>query len=380
MKYALSTAVILIAACLVYGLFWPTTFHPIAWQAPPVQPLHPPARTMPAITRLAAEAGTGPETVVIGPDGALYAGYDDGTIHRISINDAGRPAHDQVIATTNGRPMGLAFGPAINASRAADEPADAPLFGSAATALYVADARRGLLAIEADGSLRVLSKAAAGTPLHFANDVVVARDGTVYFTDASSPWGPDDYTAAIMAHGGKGRLLAYDPSARTTRVLLDGLQFANGVALSDDARYLLVAETGAYRIRRYWLGGPKAGRNDIVIDGLPGFPDGISSVPGADRYWVALFAPRSMLLDFAADKPALRTLTYRLPHWLQPGPGHVGHIIAIDGAGQVQDNLVDRSEDAYAPITSVSAYADRLYLGSLTQSAIGELTTSERTP
>ena len=39
---------------------------------------------------------------------------------------------------------------------------------------------------------------------------------------------------------------------------MDGLQFANGVVLSPDESYLLVAETGAYRITRLWLGGARA--------------------------------------------------------------------------------------------------------------------------
>lgn len=54
-----------------------------------------------------------------------------------------------------------------------------------------------------------------------------------------------------------GRLLAYDPKTRATRVLLGGLFFANGVALSGKEDFVAVAETGSWTVRRYWLKGPK---------------------------------------------------------------------------------------------------------------------------
>jgi sugar lactone lactonase YvrE len=54
---------------------------------------------------------------------------------------------------------------------------------------------------------------------------------------------------------------------------------------------VLVNETGAYRISRYWLTGPKAGTHDMFIDNLPGLPDNLA-FNGSNRL-VALYAPRS---------------------------------------------------------------------------------------
>jgi sugar lactone lactonase YvrE len=51
---------------------------------------------------------------------------------------------------------------------------------------------------------------------------------------------------------GYGRLLEYDFDTKVTRVLMRGLKFANGVALSDDENFILVAETYGFRIWRYW--------------------------------------------------------------------------------------------------------------------------------
>ena len=44
--------------------------------------------------------------------------------------------------------------------------------------------------------------------------------------------------------------------------MLDRLMFANGVALGPGDEYVLVNETLAARITRYWVRGPKAGQSD----------------------------------------------------------------------------------------------------------------------
>ncbi|KAM3338328.1 hypothetical protein P3S68_030414 [Capsicum galapagoense] len=50
--------------------------------------------------------------------------------------------------------------------------------------------------------------------------------------------------------------MKYDTSTKQVTLLLEGLSFANGVALSKDKTFGLVAETSACRILRYWLKGP----------------------------------------------------------------------------------------------------------------------------
>ena len=75
-----------------------------------------------------------------------------------------------------------------------------------------------------------------------------------------------------------GRLLRYEPTADETTVLADGLQFANGVAVGPDERYVLVNETGRLpRSSGYGSKGSRVpGRTEVFIDNLPGLPDGIS--------------------------------------------------------------------------------------------------------
>ena len=54
-----------------------------------------------------------------------------------------------------------------------------------------------------------------------------------------------------------GRLLKFDPRSGRTLCLVEGIWFANGVALSVDESFVLVAETWGLRILRHWLKGPK---------------------------------------------------------------------------------------------------------------------------
>ena len=388
MKKLLVLLLVALVAFVGYALFWPSTFMPQPWTPPPAQTGAAPVKSAPLddARRLAADVATGPEDVAIDDQGRLYAGYDDGTIRRFDANGG----NGEVFATTNGRPLGLAFtrGPVEPPGNAAQNGPRPTGDGAAATpgqraptgeqTLIVADAQKGLLAINAQGDITMLASGAGGTPFAFTDDVDVASDGSIYFTDASSKYGQHDYRADILEHGGHGRLMKYDPATGDVTVLLGGLQFANGVAVSRDDAYVLVTETGSYRVLRYWLTGDNAGQSDVFIDALPGFPDGISYSDDSDTFWVALFAPRNEMLDFAADKPWLRRIIFHLPEALQPAPAHVGRLLGLDSDGNVVTDLQDTNPSAFAPITSVEQSGGRLYLGSLTANAFAWIPAPQR--
>lgn len=347
----LAAIVMSIAAMAAYLLLWPVGIEPVAWQAPAAPALeneYAANDRLASVERLAEGAGTGPEDVAVDAQGRIYAGYTDGKVRRFNA-DGGS---GEIFADTGGRPLGLAFAPDGT--------------------LVIADADKGLLAAPEQHSLRLLTASANNVPFGFTDDVDIAADGSVYFSDASSKFGASEHKAAILEHGGHGRLLRYEPLADRTTVLLDGLQFANGVAIGPDERYVLVVETGAYRVLRYWIKGPQAGTHETFIDNLPGFPDSLS-FNGDDTFWLALFAPRNAAIDYMADKPWLREVVARLPAALQPTPPHHGFVLGLNTQGEIVYNLQDASADAYAPITSVEQVGDMLYLGSLTAPAIGRI-------
>jgi hypothetical protein len=217
-----------------------------------------------------------------------------------------------------------------------------------------------------------------GIPIRYADDVDVAADGKIYFSDASTKFGAKEsggtYEGSLldlMEHGGHGRLIVYDPTTRAAKTLLDGLNFANGVAVSHDQSYVLVNETGSSRVIRFWIKGQKKGQSETLIGSLPAFPDNISS--GLDgRYWVALVSPRNPLVDKLADKPFMRKVIQRMPAFMRPKAVAYGHIIAINDNGKVLIDLQD-PDGSYPINTSVTETKEYLYIGSLVAPVLGRI-------
>jgi sugar lactone lactonase YvrE len=291
-------------------------------------------------------SGYAPEDVALDAQNRIYSGVDDGRVMRLQADGTG----PEVFSNTHGRPLGLAFDSSGN--------------------LIVADALKGLLSIAPDGSVTVLTTGADGLPFGCTNDLDVAADGTIYFTDASSKFPLTNFTADILEHGPNGRLLAYDPKTKATRTILSHLCFANGVAVSPDQSFALVVETGAYRIHRVWLSGSKNGQAEIFIDNLPGFPDGISS-NGKDKFWLALVTPRDTTLDKLLPHPFLRKVIARLPKFLQPAPKRYSFVLGLDPNGRVIENLQDGSPECYAEIANAVERQGSLYFGSIGESTVG---------
>jgi sugar lactone lactonase YvrE len=303
---------------------------------------------------LTAGAGHKPEGVAIDGEGRIYSGMEDGRIVRWARGGVGSP---ELFASTGGRPLGMDFDRDGN--------------------LLVADANKGLLAINPQGAVSVLSTEAGGVPFRCTNDLDLAADGTVYFTDASSKFPLTAYKEDLFEHRPHGRLLAYEPATKQTRIVLDKIHFANGVAISPDQTFLLVVETGKYRVRRVWLSGEKKGTDEIFIDNLPGFPDNIST-NGHDKFWLALVTPRSPLLDKLLPLPFLRKVVLRLPEFVQPTPQRYGFVLGLDRDGRVVENLQDPSGQSFALISNVLEYQGQLYLGSIGEDALGHISLPEQ--
>ena len=147
------------------------------------------------------------------------------------------------------------------------------------------------------------------------------------------------------------------------KVIIDDLNFANGIAISADQSFLLVAETGSYRILKHWIMGPRSGETEVIIDNLPGFPDNINNGLNG-RFWIGLVSPRNALLDKLSNKPFIRKIVQRLPAFVRPKAVPSSHVIAIDGDGDVLMNLQDPAA-RFPALTGVFETRDALYLTSL---------------
>jgi sugar lactone lactonase YvrE len=340
---------LIVVVALAYLLLAPVPIAPAAW-TPPASPgltgQYAQNTRLSPVQKLPLGDGHKPEDVALDADGKIYAGFEDGRIVVLQ-SDGTQP---RVFAETHGRPLGLVFDRDGN--------------------LIVADAIKGLLSINKAGEVRVLADEADGVKFGCLNDLDIGADGTIYFTEASNKFPMSQFANDILEHQPNGRLLALDPQSRRPRTLLRNIYFANGVAVSPDQAFVLVAETGMYRIRRVWLKEPKMGQNDIFIDNLPGFPDGISS-NRRDRFWLALVTPRQALFDRMLPYPSVRKVVARLPKFLQPAPQRYSFVLGMNLQGQVVENLQNGSPDCFAQIANVVEHNGALYLGSIGEDTVG---------
>jgi sugar lactone lactonase YvrE len=361
LKKGFFALLILLLVIVLYFVAWPVPIEPVAWKAPPNPGYTGPfARNemLKGIEFLKIGTNHGPEDVAVDDQGRIYLATHEGWIVRLQP-DGSKPEN---WVNTKGRPLGIDFDQTGN--------------------LIVADAVRGLLSVSPEGKITELATVADGIPIRYADDVDCAADGKIYFSDASTKFGAKESGGTmegslleIMEHGGHGRLLVYDPATRQAKTLLSGLSFANGVAVSPDQTYVLINETGSYRVIRYWIAGPKKGKSEPMIENLPGFPDNIST--GLEgRFWVAFVSPRNPLVDDLSEKPFLRKVIQRMPSFIRPKATAYGHIIAIDGNGKVLKDLQD-PETGYPQNTSVTETKEFLYIGSLITPVVARLAKSK---
>jgi sugar lactone lactonase YvrE len=343
-------AALLVGAVLLYIFFFPLPFDMGAWN-PPAPPaptgVFAPNTGLAGVERL--DLGDfAPEDVALDPQGRIYGGAADGKLVRLDPD--GR--HPEVFADTHGRPLGLIFDHAGN--------------------LLVCDAEKGLLRVAPDGTVTVLATEAEGVPFRCTNDLDVADDGTIYFTDSSFKWPIAAFMIDLIEHQPRGRFMAYDPQTRTVRVLARNLYFANGVAVSPDQTFALFVETGTYRVDRYWISGPKQGTTDVFVDDLPGIPDGILG-NGKGQYWITLVSPRDPNFDWLMAHPFLRKAYLRLPGFLRTQPKDFAYVLETDANGKVLRTLQDSAPGAFVKITNAVEHNGQLYLGNIGQNALGRL-------
>ncbi|CAM3806015.1 SMP-30/gluconolactonase/LRE family protein [Parendozoicomonas haliclonae] len=354
MKSALAIALLVSA----YLSLWPVELQPVAWEAPQnpgYQGAFTPNTALDGLEQLEIAGEHGPEDIVQDKDGNLYTAVKSGWILR---KDKGSTEFQRWV-NTEGRPLGMDFDSLGN--------------------LVIADAFRGLLSVAPDKTLTVLTDTVNNTPILYADDVDIAPNGKMYFSDASTRFGAKDYGGTyeaslmdMMEHSRSGRVLVYNPADKTTSVVMEGLSFANGVAMDPQGRFFLVNETGEYRVHKFWLKGGKAGSSEVIFDNLPGFPDNI--VTGHNgRFWLGLVSPRVDVADWLADKPWLRTVVQRLPSFVQPGAKRYSHVVAIDENGSVQHSLQDPSGQFAFTTGALEADDGYLYISSLMENRAARL-------
>ena len=338
---------ILVAIVGAYFLLWPVPVDPVSWQAPEdrgyVDPFARNDLLKPA-SGISLGEFDGPEDATLGFDGHIYMTTNGGSIIRLQNRGVSE------FVNVGGRPLGI----------------EADKDGS----LVVANAVSGIQRVSVDGSVATLLGGIDGEKLANANNLAIGPDGLIYFSQSSTKFTAADFGGSyaaslldILEHGGHGNVYALDPSNGNVTRLMTGLNYANGVAISEDGSFLLVSETSHYRVLKYWLEGEQIGTTEVLIDNLPGFPDNIKSGMNG-RFWVGFAAPRNQIVDKLSARPFIRKMIQRLPTALRPKAEPLSHVIAINGDGDVLMNLHEPAA-RFPTLTGVLETRDSLYLTTL---------------
>ncbi|KAI8484732.1 hypothetical protein Bbelb_374950 [Branchiostoma belcheri] len=314
----------------------------------------------------------GPESLVT-YKGDLYTGTADGKVLRIrgeEVTLVGRtgtpPCGTYETEPTCGRPLGMRVDSLGN--------------------LYIADAYLGLLKMNISTgeheTLIPMDVEVAGHKMMFPNDLAIDRDGVIYLSDSSLTWQRRDVFSLVMEMKPDGRVLRYDTKTKQVRQIMDGISFSNGVELSPDQSYLVVAETSKARILKHHLRGEHAGRTDVLTDNLPGLPDNVrrSSRGG---YWVALAATRGTkgpnLMDAIQARAWLKRLIFKvLPmHLVLLAAPQYGLILEIDETGAIVASYHDPEAKSIASGSEIHEHEGHLYIGSYVARFLGRLALEE---
>jgi gluconolactonase len=107
---------------------------------------------------------------------------------------------------------------------------------------------RSVVRFEADATRTVLADSFEGKRLNSPNDVVVATDGSIWFTDPTYGIDSDDEGYTAKSEIGASNVYRIDPGTGDVSAVVTDMVRPNGLAFSIDERSLYVADTGASHV------------------------------------------------------------------------------------------------------------------------------------
>ncbi|XP_057320752.1 adipocyte plasma membrane-associated protein Hemomucin-like [Microplitis mediator] len=317
-------------------------------------------------------------------DGVLYFSAAGGGVYKLVGNDFvevvrfGKTCHNMWEEDLCGRPLGLKFDKNGN--------------------LYVVDTYYGIFKVDVKtGNYEKIvdtSQPIEGKIPMIPNSIDIASNGDLYWTDSNTNFKLFEGLFSILSDP-SGRLIHYNAKTKENKVLLENLGFANGIRLSEDENFVIVAETSLSRIIKYYLKGPKAGNGEIMVEGLPGLPDNIHS-DNQGNFLVSLVVvadedephlTQSLLPHPLIRKMIIRFLTLlKLPfklldtiypnsycsrayYWIgsfRSAPSVFSErsiVLRIDNDGKILDVLISNSEEI-SNISSAFILNNYMWLGS----------------
>lgn len=334
-----------------------------------------------------------PESLAV-LDGIIYTGVSDGRIIKIendkisTLAQIGQKCEGIWEQHKCGRVLGMKF--------------------DKKNQLHVVDAYYGLYVVDIKSgkTTPILNSSTLidGKPLVFINDVAIDDKGIIYITESSNRWPLSKVLYVVLEHENSGRVIRFDPNSNEATVLLNDLNFPNGIILSHDNKSILIAETNNHRILKYNLNENSPQKLEIFMDGLPGEPDNLS-YGTRQSYWIGLSSGRNAsnrnLMDLTSQYPILKKIFIQLLNLtgfifrtisqflysekfktfaFEIETGHIflpmipsyGMIIESDDKGQVIKSL-HSPDGKMTYVSEVLEYENHLYLGSWRNNFLGKL-------
>jgi gluconolactonase len=156
---------------------------------------------------------------------------------------------------------------------------------------------------EYDGRVTVLADGIDGKRFNSPNDIVCARDGSIWFTDPPfgiGGWWEGDKAAPQTPHG----VYRIDAAGKLTQMVTN-LAGPNGLAFSPDEKTLYIVESRATPNRLIWAyevldNGARLGMRRVAVDaGGPGAIDGIKVDEDGNLWcgWGSNGSPQAVAAD-----------------------------------------------------------------------------------
>jgi len=227
---------------------------------------------------------------------------------------------------------------------------------------------------------------AARPQLQCITALAPAGDGTLLVANGSASNAPAEWKRDLMQKNASGTVWRLDPASGAATQLAGKLAYPNG--LVDDGGSIVVSESWRSALTRISPG--TGGRPAPVLESLPAYPGRLWR--GADdAIWLALFAPRSQLVEFILSEDRYRRRMISdidADHWVAPclragrspleptqqggvkqlgvvkpwSPNRsYGLIARLDGAWRPTASLHSRANGRRHGVTSCLSFEGRLY-------------------
>ena len=212
---------------------------------------------------------------------------------------------------------------------------------------------------------------------------LAVRDGALYFANGSAANANGDWQRDLLERNASGSIWRIDLESGAGTRIIGGLAWPCGLAL--DQSGIVASEAWKHRLVRIDHQGQIV--REMLAD-VPGYPGRLSA--SADGWWLAVFAPRSQLVEFVLREPAYRRRMMAQvpqPFWVAPklrsgrsyyeplqggGVKHLGLLkpwaptmsfgmcVGLDAAFQPRLSLQSRADGAVHGVTSVIEHEDEV--------------------